>query len=414
MTKHRFDTTNLHSDRSGRPEHGVLHKPIHTSVAYGYDDARDLAAVFQGRQSGYNYGRQMNPTVTALQERITLMEQGRETVAFATGMAAIGSTLFALLNAGDHIVSTAYLFGNTNSLLGSFQRLGIEVSFVDPTDVANVRDALQENTRMVFVETIANPVTQVADLEGIGRLCGEQGLVCIVDNTMTTPSLFRPVTVGASLIINSLTKYIGGHGNALGGAITDTGLFDWSHYPNILDTYSRGDPVKWGLTQIRKKGLRDFGASLGPEAAHHLAVGSETLSLRMQRACDNAVQLASWLSDHPLIEQVSYPGLPGHPQHQRAAELFSRPGAIMSITPHPSVDCFDLLNGLRCVVASSNLGDTRTLGIPVAHTIFHEMGAQRRNSMGISDNMIRLSVGIENAEDLLEDFDQALEALRPA
>ncbi|MEX1196616.1 MAG: cystathionine gamma-synthase family protein [Pseudohongiellaceae bacterium] len=412
MTRYRFDTTNLHSDRAGQPEHGVLHKPIHTSVAYGYDDARDLAAVFQGRQSGYNYGRQMNPTVSALQQRITLMEQGRETLAFATGMAAIGSTLFALLNAGDHIVSTTYLFGNTNSLLSSFQRLGIEVSFVDPTDVANVENALRDDTRMVFVETIANPVTQVADLEGIGRLCRDRDLVYIVDNTMTTPCLFHPVTVEASLIVNSLTKYIGGHGNALGGAITDTGLFDWSRYPNILSTYRKGDPVKWGLTQIRKKGLRDFGASLGPEAAHHLAVGSETLSLRMERACRNAGQLASWLNDHPLIEQVSYPGLRGHPQHQRAASLFARPGAIMSITPHPSVDCFDLLNALRCVVSSSNLGDTRTLGIPVAHTIFHEMGGERRRSMGISDNMIRLSVGVENTEDLLEDFEQALEALR--
>ncbi|MGM0633032.1 MAG: PLP-dependent transferase, partial [Pseudomonadota bacterium] len=155
MNRHQFDTTNLHSDRRDHPEHGVLHKAIHTSVAYGYEDARDLAAVFQGRLAGYNYGRQMNPTVSALQQRITWMEHGRETLALATGMAAIGSTLFSLLNAGDHIVSTAYLFGNTNSLLGSFQRLGIEVTFVDPTDVANVEAAIQHNTRMVFVETIA-------------------------------------------------------------------------------------------------------------------------------------------------------------------------------------------------------------------------------------------------------------------
>lgn len=412
MSRHRFDTTNLHSDRRDHPEHGVLHKAIHTSVAYGYEDARDLAAVFQGRLAGYNYGRQMNPTVSALQQRITQMENGRDTLALATGMAAIGSTLFSLLNAGDHIISTAYLFGNTNSLLSSFQRLGIEVTFVDPTDVVNVEAAVQHNTRMVFVETIANPVTQVAELDQIGHLCRQHGLVYLVDNTMTTPALFRPVEVGASLIINSLTKYIGGHGNALGGAVTDTGQYDWGAYPNILETYRKGDPVKWGLTQIRKKGLRDFGASLGPEAAHHLAVGSETLSLRMERACQNAGQLATFLDQHPLIEQVSYPGLAGHPQHQRAASMFCRPGAIMSITPTASVDCFDLLNALDCVVASSNLGDTRTLGIPVAHTIFHEMGAERRASMGIDDNMIRLSVGIEHTEDLLEDFKQALEGLK--
>ncbi len=409
MKKAGFTTSNIHSDRQDGPEHGVLHKPVHTSVAFGYEDARDLAAVFQGRKSGYNYGRQLNPTVTALQKRITTMENGLDTIAFATGMAAIGSTLFALLRAGDHIVSSAFLFGNTNSLLSTFRGLGIEVSFVDATEAGNVEAAIQDNTRLVFVETIANPVTQVADLASIGKLCAQRGLIYVVDNTMTTPHLFQPRTVKASLVVNSLTKYIGGHGNALGGAITDTGLYDWSTYPNIADGYRTGDAGKWGLTQIRKKGLRDFGATLGPEAAHHLAVGSETLPLRVEKACDNARALAQFLDSHPRIAQVSHPGLPSHPQHERAASLFRRPGAIMSITPVDEVDCFDLLNRLQYVVASSNLGDTRTLGIPVAHTIFHEMGAERRASMGIADNMIRLSVGIEDTDDLVEDFRQALE-----
>jgi len=409
MKKPGFTTSNIHSDRQDKPEHGVLHKPVHTSVAFGYEDARDLAAVFQGRKSGYNYGRQLNPTVTALQKRITTMENGLDTIAFATGMAAIGSTLFALLRAGDHIVSSAFLFGNTNSLLNTFCGLGIETSFVDATDVGNVEAAIRDNTRLVFVETIANPVTQVADLARIGELCQQRGLIYVVDNTMTTPHLFQPRTVNASLVVNSLTKYIGGHGNALGGAITDTGLYDWSAYPNIAEGYRTGDTRKWGLTQIRKKGLRDFGATLGPEAAHHLAVGSETLPLRVEKACDNARALAQFLDTHPRIAQVSHPSLPSHPQHERAASLFRRPGAIMSITPVDEVDCFDLLNKLQYVVSSSNLGDTRTLGIPVAHTIFHEMGADRRTSMGIADNMIRLSVGIEDTDDLVEDFRQALE-----
>lgn len=409
MKKPGFTTSNVHSDRRDSPEHGVLHKAIHPSVAFGYEDARDLAAVFQGTKSGYNYGRQLNPTVTALQKRITTLEDGLDTVAFATGMAAIGSTVFALLRSGDHVVSSAFLFGNTNSLFNTFRQLGIEITFVDATDSANVQSALQDNTRLVFVETIANPVTQVADLEGIGELCRERGLIYVVDNTMTTPHLFQPRTVNASLIVNSLTKYIGGHGNALGGAITDTGLYDWSAFPNIWDTYRQGPEERWGITQIRKKGLRDFGATLGPDAAHHLAVGSETLPLRMEKACDNALALARLFAEHPRIAQVSYPGLKAHPQYQRANSLFRRPGAIMSITPTDDVDCFDLLNHLHFVVASSNLGDTRTLGIPVAHTIFHEMGAERRASMGISDSMIRLSVGIEDTDDLLDDFTQALE-----
>ncbi len=406
--KDGFTTANLHNDRRDKPEHGVLHKAIHTSVAYSYDDARDLAKVFQGKMPGYNYGRQQNPTVNALQSRITRMEGGLTSTAFATGMAAVGSVLFALLRAGDHVICSAFLFGNTNSLMNTFRNFGIEVSFVDTTNAENVNAAIQDNTRLVFTETIANPVTQVADLEGIGELCKQHKLIYVVDNTMTSPWLFQPKTVHASFVVNSLTKYIGGHGNALGGMLTDTGLFDWTDFPNILDLYKQGDPAMWGSTQVRKKGLRDFGATLGPEAAHHLAVGSETLPMRMDRASQNAQQLAEFCQAHPHVKRVFFPGLSTHPQYDRAKRLFKKPGAIMSIELADDVDCFDFLNKLRCVVTSSNLGDTRTLAIPVAHTIFFEMGAERRASMGIGDNLIRLSVGIEDIEDLLADFAQAL------
>lgn len=410
MSKKGFTTSNLHSDRSDKPEHGVLHKAIHTSVAYGYDDARELAAVFQGKRAGYNYGRQLNPTVTALQNRITAMEDGVATAAFATGMAAIASTMLSLLRAGDHIVSSAFLFGNTNSFFGTLQTLGIEVSFVDATRVGAVEEALRDSTRLVFVETIANPATQIADLAEIGSLCAERGLIYCVDNTMTSPHLFRPKAVGATLVVNSLTKYIGGHGNALGGAITDTGLYDWTRFSNIYDAYRGQDTRLWGITQIKKKGLRDMGASLGPEAAHHLAVGSETLSLRMDRACANAIAVAQLCSAHPAVNRVYYPGLASHPQHQRASALFRGYGSIMSIDLVTGADCFEVLNAMQTVVSSSNLGDTRTLAIPVAHTIFYEMGAERRASMGISDSMIRFSIGIEDSQDLLDDFTRALDA----
>lgn len=408
MTKKGFTTTNLHSDRKHNPEHGVLHKAIHPSVAFGYADARELAEVFQGKRSGYNYGRQMNPTVTALQDRITAMEQGIGTVAFATGMAAIAATMLALLRQGDHIVSSAFLFGNTNSFFNTLTTLGIEVTFVDATSVDNVAAALRPNTRLVFVETIANPVTQIADLQAIGLLCKDKGVLYCVDNTMTSPHLFLPVRVGASLIINSLTKYIGGHGNALGGSVTDTGLFPWQDFANIYDTYRTQPTELWGLTQIRKKGLRDMGASLAPEAAHHLAVGSETLPLRMDRACANAQALAEFCAQNACVSRVYYPGLASHPQHERARDLFCGFGSLFSIDLVPEIDCFEVLNRMENVVASSNLGDTRTLAIPVAHTIYHEMGAQRRASMGIADSMLRFSVGIEDVEDLLADFARAL------
>ncbi|MDE0691510.1 MAG: cystathionine gamma-synthase family protein [Gammaproteobacteria bacterium] len=399
-----FTTSVVHSDRSSPIEHGSLQKPIHATVAYGYDDVQDLADVFQGKSSGYSYGRQVNPTVSALEDKITRMENGVATVCFGTGMGAIGTLLFALLRRGDHFVSSSFLFGNTNSLFQSFAAHGVEVTFVDATQTDAVAEAIRPETKLVFVETIANPVTQVSDLAGIGALCRERGLVYVVDNTMTSPYLFQPRTVDASLIVTSLTKYVGGHGNALGGSITETGRFDWSAFDNIYDTYRTGEPAKWGITQIRKKGLRDFGAAIGAEAAHHLGVGAETLALRMERQCASAAALADYLAGHPSVAKVFYPGLPSHPEHDRAKELFRLPGALFSFELAAGIEPFPYLNRLKIVVKSSNLGDNRTLAIPVAHTIYHEMGPERRASMGIADSLIRISVGIEETEDLIEDF----------
>ena len=406
--KRGFTTAILHSDRDAPVEHGSLHKPLHLSVAYGYRDARDLAAVFQGRAQGFAYGRQGNPTTAALEQKVSRMEDGVATACFGTGMAAIGAIMVSLLRAGDHIVSSAFLFGNTNSMFATLSTQGIGVAFVDATDVGAVEAALTPATRLVFVETIANPRTQIADLERIGRLCAQRGLIYVVDNTMTSPYLFHPKTVGAGLVVNALTKYIGGHGNALGGAVTDVGTFDWTRFPNIYDSYKGAQPALWGITQIRKKGLRDWGASLSAEQAHHLAVGAETLALRMDRACANAVALAEFLAAHPRVRAVYYPGLPTHPQHVLAQGLFSGFGALLSFELDPALDCFDFLNRLENVALSSNLGDNRTLAIPVAHTIYWEMGAERRAGMGIAESLVRISVGIEDRDDLLADFEQAL------
>jgi O-acetylhomoserine (thiol)-lyase len=404
-----FTTTILHSDRQKPVEHGSLHKPVHTSVAFGYADARQLASVFQGKEPGFRYGRQGNPTISALEEKVTRMEDGVGTICFATGMGAIGAVFQALLKAGDHVVSSSFLFGNTNSLWQTVAGQGVGVAFVDATDVANVEAAMTPATRLVFVETIANPRTQVADLARIGQLCKERGILYVVDNTMTTPFLFRPKAVGAALVVNALTKSIGGHGIALGGSLTDTGVYDWSAYPNIAANYKKNPPHMWGLVQLRAKALRDFGASLGPEAAHHIAVGAETLALRMERSSSNALALASMLEADERVAAVHYPGLASHPQHGVASELFGAYGALLSFELKEGIDCFDYLNRLDIAISASNLGDTRTLVIPVAHTIFFEMGAERRASMGIADSLIRVSVGIEDAADLLEDFSAALQ-----
>jgi len=407
--KYGFTTTILHSDRQKTIEHGSLHKPIHTSVAFGYKDARELAAVFQGKQSGYRYGRQGNPTVSALEDKINRMEDGLSTICFSTGMAAIGAITQALLRKGDHVVSSAFLFGNTNSLWQTVAGQSADVSMVDATDVKNVEAALTPSTRMVFVETIANPRTQVADLERIGQLCRQRGILYVVDNTMTSPYLFQAKKVGAGLVVNALTKSIGGHGNALGGSITDTGLYDWAKFPNIAETYKRYAPEQWGMAQIRAKGLRDFGGSLGPEAAHHIAVGAETMALRLERECANALALAGMLEADDRIAAVYYPGLKSHPQHSLAKSLFAAFGGLLSFELKEGIDCFDYLNRLKLAIPASNLGDTRTLVIPVAHTIFYEMGPERRASMGINESLIRVSVGIEDTADLIEDFRQALE-----
>ncbi|MBG7621532.1 cystathionine gamma-synthase family protein [Herbaspirillum sp. AP02] len=405
-----FTTTILHSDRQKGIEHGSLHKPIHTSVTFGYEDARQLAEVFQGKQPGYRYGRQGNPTVSALEEKITKMEDGKSTICFATGMAAIGAIVQGLLREGDHVVSSAFLFGNTNSLWMTVGAQGAKVSMVDATDVKNVEAAITPNTRLVFVETIANPRTQVADLKRIGELCRERGILYVVDNTMTSPYLFRPKTVGAGLVVNSLTKSIGGHGNALGGALTDTGEYDWTRYPHIADNYKKNPAPQWGMAQIRAKALRDFGGSLGPEAAHHIAVGAETMALRLERECKNALAVAQMLEADERVAAVYYPGLESHPQHALSKALFRSFGSLMSFELKDGIDCFDYLNRMHLAVAASNLGDTRTLVIPVAHTIFYEMGAERRASMGIAESLIRVSVGLEDTEDLVADFRQALEA----
>ena len=403
-----FTTTIVHNDRRKAIEHGSLHKPIHTSVAFGYNDARQLASVFQGKEPGFRYGRQGNPTVSALEEKITRMEDGVASLCFATGMGAIGGVFQGLLRAGDHVVSSAFLFGNTNSLWQTVAGQGVAVDLVDATDVANVEAALKPETRLVFVETIANPRTQVADMARIGKLCRERGILFVVDNTMTTPYLFRPKAVGAGLVINALTKSICGHGNALGGSITDTGEYDWTRYPNIAENYKKNPPAMWGIVQLRAKGMRDFGASLGPEAAHHIAVGAETLALRMERTTSNALALARMLEADERVAAVHYPGLPSHPQHALSTELFRSYGSLFSFELKEGIDCFDYLNRLTVGIPASNLGDTRTLVIPVAHTIFFEMGAERRASMGIAESLIRVSVGIEEEADLLADFRDAL------
>ena len=408
MTTKQFTTTTVHADRNLKPDSGAVHYPIVNSVLYGYEDPQDLVDIFQGKQAGHAYARQSTPTTDALQTMINNMEEGVGCLVFASGMAAISTTFLTLLNAGDHIIASQFLFGNTPSVLGTLQRFGVEITQVDVTDVNHVKAAIKANTKMVFTETIANPVTQIADLSAIGKLCHEHDLAYVIDNTMTPAYLFKAKEVGASLITTSLTKYVGGHGTVTAGAVIDTGLFDWFKYENILDNFRKGKPEQQALTQIKKKGLRDLGGCLSSDSAHMIALGAETMALRMDRACSNALALAQYLEQHPKIARVFYPGLVQHPQHQEAKKYFKHFGAIISFDPVDEIDPVVLLSELELVISATHLGDTRTLALPVAQTIFWEMGLENRQKAGISENMIRMSVGIEDEVDLIADFDQCL------
>ena len=400
----------LHADRRFGAEQGGVHMAVNPSVQYGYERVEDLIGVFQGRlKNRFNYARQGTPTTAALESKITALEEGVGTVSFATGMAAVSAVFLTLLRAGDHLVASRHLFGNTHSVLGTLQGLGVEVSLVDAASADAVAAMLRPGTRMVFVETIANPGTQVPDLPGIGRLCAERGLVYVVDNTISSPALFRPRTVGASLSLNSLTKTIAGHGNALGGAVTDTGLFDWQAYPNIFEGYRQGDAKQWGLTQLRKKGLRDLGGTLSADHAHRIAVGAETLALRVAQTSATALALARFLESHPAVARVYYPMLESHPQHAMARALFGAGAWLLSFELRDPAACIAVINRLQIPVKATGMGDTRTLIIPVAPTIFWEAGPEKRAEMGIAEGLIRVSVGLERESELIADFAAALD-----
>ena len=396
-------------------EHGALHKPLHVSVAYGYRDARDLAAVFQGRQPGYAYGRQGNPTSSALEAKVNAMEGGVATVALRHRHGRDRRRAARARARGRPRRSRAATCSATpRACSARSSRTAASVSYVDATDADAVEAAITPRTRLVFVETIANPRTQVADLARIGEVCARHGLVYVVDNTLTSPWLFRPIDGRREPVVNALTKSIGGHGNALGGSVTDTGRYDWTALPqHPRQLQGRGpealgdhaDPqegtARLGRHAVRRAGAPPVGRRGDARAAH----GSPMRQCARARAIPG---VASARARGPLS---------GACRRTRSttarARCSARYGALLSFELADDVDPFAFLNRLAIVVLSSNLGDNRTLAIPVAQTIFWEMGAERRAAMGIAESLIRVSVGIEDEADLIADVTQALEALTP-
>lgn len=412
--KNLGSTTQLvHQDRLVNPQQdGAVHTPINTGVLYHFVDAQGIVDAFQGKKIAHVYGRSSSPTTSALQQMLAHQHNALGCVTFSTGMAAISSTLFALLKAGDHIVVSQFLFGNTRSFFHQLSGFGINVDFVDVTNVEAVKKSIKPNTRLLFCESLANPLTQIPNLDELGELCLAHHILFAVDTTMTPHVMCEVSRFPISLVFTSLTKYIAGHGQAMGGAVLDMGVYDWTQFAHIDELYKVADTRMWGLTQIRKKGLRDIGATLDPTSASQVMLGQETLALRYAKACDNAEKIVCFLSSHAGIKKIYHPSLETHPQYLLAQSQFLTTGAILAFDLANGVSPVEFINALKTILCATHLGDTRTLALPVAETIFFEFAQAERDAMGISDACVRLSVGIEDVQDLLADLAQALDSVQ--
>lgn len=415
----RFDTIQIHGGHEPDESSRARAAPIYQSTSFTFRDADHAGALFAGEESGDIYSRISNPTTGILEKRVSLLEGGAGSVAFASGSAAILSSVLTIAQCGEEIVSSRALYGGTTHLFQStLKGLGIGVRFVDINDRKQLQAVLGQKTRAVFTETIGNPMNTVADLETIAEMAHGHGVPLIVDNTATTPYLLRPFEYGADIVAHSLTKFMGGHGVSIGGIVTDSGRFSWERF----DKLSQPDPDLHGLNfteefgnqayigRLRSVLLRDGGACMSPFNAFTFLLGIETLSLRMQRHCDNAMKVASFLDSHAGVDWVNYPGLMHHPEHETAQKYLKNGfGAIISFAPKGGYPAAKrVVDSVRLISHLANIGDAKTLIIHPASTTHQQLSPEQQAASGITPDMIRLSVGIEDADDILEDLDRAL------
>ncbi len=409
-----LDTRLLHGANEPDASTGATVPAIVQSAAFAYETAEGLEAVFAGRAPGYVYSRIANPTVAQFERRIAALEEGRGALACASGMAAISAAALGLAGAGDEIVSGNSVFGGTYSLFAkTLARLGIVTRFVEATDVSAYRRAITDRTRLIFVETIGNPKMDVPDLAAISAVAREHGVALVVDNTVTTPLLLQPKTLGADLVVHSTTKFINGHGNAIGGILVDTGTLDWSHprYAHLQTLQKRVGGMAF-LVYLRNRLVRDLGSGLSPFNAFLMSIGVESLGVRMERHCSNAQRVANFLSRHPRVIETRYPGLAIHSDHALAARQFqNRFGAVLTLRLADKAQCFRFINGLERARNLASLGDAKTLVIHPASTICRELDADERRAVGVTEDLIRMSVGIEHPDDILADLENGLKGL---
>ncbi|WMY79001.1 O-acetylhomoserine aminocarboxypropyltransferase/cysteine synthase family protein [Citricoccus sp. I39-566] len=425
MAEHQFGfrTRALHAGAVPDAVHGSRAVPIHQTTSYVFESAQDAANLFALQKYGNIYSRIGNPTVAAFEERMASLEGGIGAVATASGMSAEFVTFAALAGAGDHIVASSKLYGGTITQLDvSLRRFGVETTFVDSMEAADFEAAIQPNTKAVYTEIVANPSGDIVDLPGLARVAHAAGVPLIVDATLTPPYLIRPFEHGADIIIHSATKFLGGHGTTLGGVVVESGLFPWDNgnFPSMTEPVpSYGDVSWWGnfgeygfLTKLRSEQLRDFGPALPPASAQQLMLGLETLAQRMDAHLANAYRVAEWLEADERVSWVNFAGLPSHPHHERGRELLPLGvGSVFSFGVRGGRDAgASFISNLQLASHLANIGDAKTLVLHPASTTHQQLTAEQLVSAGIPDDLIRLSVGIEDVEDILWDLDQALEA----
>ncbi len=421
---HKFDTLSLHAGQQPDPTTGARALPLYMTTSYVFDDVDHAASLFNLERTGHIYSRISNPTVAVLEERVAALEGGVGAAAAASGHAALLLAIVTLMGQGGHIVASASLYGGSINLLRlTLPRFGITTSFVGPRDLAGFRAAIRPETRLVFAETIGNPGLEVLDLEQVAGIAHEAGVPLLIDSTFSTPWLNRPFEHGADLLLHSATKWLGGHGVAIGGVLVDSGKFDWEKsgkFPTLTEPYAGYHGIDFAeefgpqafILRARVEGLRDFGACMSPANAFHILQGIETLPLRMARHVANTQAVLEALKRHPAVAWVNHPDLPEHPDHALAKRLFPKGAG--------SILCFGVKGGReagrRFIEALSlashlaNVGDAKTLVIHPASTTHRQMDAAALAAAGVGEDMIRISVGLEDPADILADLDQALRA----
>jgi O-acetylhomoserine (thiol)-lyase len=419
-----FDTLSLHAGQRPDPITGSRATPIHETTSFVFRDSDHAAALFNLESAGHLYTRISNPTTAVLEERIAALEGGVGAVATASGMAAMHLAIATLASAGDHIVASASLYGGTiNLLTQTLPRFGVTTTLVSPRDLAGFASAIRPETRLVIGETIGNPGLEVLDIPRVAEIAHAAGVPLLIDNTFATPYLSRPLELGADIVMHSLTKWIGGHGLVIGGILVDGGRFDWiasGRHTTMVAPYAGYHGLVYAehfgpaafIMRARTEGLRDFGACLSPHNAARLLTGVETLSLRMARHLENTGAVLAALSAHPAVGWVSHPSLPSHPDHALAARLLPRgAGSIVTFgVKGGRAAGRRFIEALKLASHLANVGDAKTLVIHPASTTHQQMSGEQLATAGVGEDMVRLSVGLEAAEDIIADLGQALRA----